>query len=260
MTLCHCFPTFSITRSATFLIFLSFLKSTSFFPTFPSHPRICVSFSSSFLSFLPFPSSPTRLPPFSFLPLGFNTLLPVSHLSAWLWGTLWLALCVSGETEVRPRPPQRDALVDAVLKSASNNVLRPSDQAVIRPFSWEVVFFSATAADVAGLHGRASVQGAVSGGGRLGGAAGPLEPAGGEERGPAGRGHAEGQPPASACALSVSVCVCLNPLDWSAKQCVCFSVCLCCVAPSIVCISVPPTNQGNLDLLSPSPSPPLLRS
>lgn len=65
--------------------------------------------------------------------------------------------------------------------------------------SFFFVFYSAAAADVVGLHRRAGVQGAVSGRGRLGGAAGPLEPAGGEERGSTRGGHAEGQPPASAC-------------------------------------------------------------
>lgn len=45
----------------------------------------------------------------------------------------------------------------------------------------------------AGLHGRAGVQGPVPRGGRDGGAAGPLEPPGGEEYHPAGGGGAEGQ-------------------------------------------------------------------
>lgn len=68
---------------------------------------------------------------------------------------------------------------------------------------------AAAAADVAGLHRRAGVQGAVSGGGRLGGAAGPLEPAGGEERSSARGGHAEGQPPASLVCVPLCVAVCV---------------------------------------------------
>lgn len=45
----------------------------------------------------------------------------------------------------------------------------------------------------AGLHGRAGVQGFVPRGGRSGGAAGPVEPPGGEEYDSAGGGNAEGQ-------------------------------------------------------------------
>lgn len=45
----------------------------------------------------------------------------------------------------------------------------------------------------AGLHGRAGVEGSVSRGGRRGGAARQVEPAGGEELRQARGGHAEGQ-------------------------------------------------------------------
>lgn len=45
----------------------------------------------------------------------------------------------------------------------------------------------------AGLHRRAGVQGVVSRGGRLGGAAGQVEPPGGEKCRPTGGRHSEGQ-------------------------------------------------------------------
>lgn len=95
----------------------------------------------------------------------------------------------------------------------------------------------------AGLHWRAGVQGAVSRGGRFCGAAGPLEPAGGEEFCSAGGGHTEGQPPvACVCAL-----VWILLIDLVNSECLLWLFALSCLLLSIVCISVLYINQDNLD-------------
>lgn len=59
----------------------------------------------------------------------------------------------------------------------------------------------------AGLHRRAGVQGPVSRGGRLGGPAGPLEPPGGEEHGPARGGDSKGQGSARPVGRVFAACV-----------------------------------------------------